>query len=148
MIFIVFGLNLSLYSHALESFTALPYNLRSPCPPNPINRPAYQGSNPISDVWSRHALKIVAKYLKRYVEWSYVIFLLFIEYLDTSQKIDFWFLSILKVLYLNVILARYEDVCVVGRCVMREMWRLAPACTWPVCLQGLALAMQESIYGN
>lgn len=89
MIFIVFGLNLSLYSHALESFTALPYNLRSPCPPNPINRPAYQGSNPISDVWSRHALKIVAKYLKRYVEWGYVIFLLFIEYLDTSQKIRF-----------------------------------------------------------
>ncbi|XP_048385870.1 hydroxyacid-oxoacid transhydrogenase, mitochondrial isoform X2 [Stegostoma tigrinum] len=53
--------------HALESYTALPYNLRSPCPSNPINRPAYQGSNPISDVWSKHALKIVAKYLKRAV---------------------------------------------------------------------------------
>ncbi|XP_067888028.1 hydroxyacid-oxoacid transhydrogenase, mitochondrial [Heterodontus francisci] len=50
--------------HALESYTALPYNLRSPCPPNPINRPAYQGSNPISDVWSMHALRIVAKYMK------------------------------------------------------------------------------------
>ncbi|KAI3374821.1 hypothetical protein L3Q82_021048 [Scortum barcoo] len=54
-------------SHALESYTALPYNQRSPCPPNPINRPAYQGSNPISDVWSRHALNVLAKYMKRAV---------------------------------------------------------------------------------
>ncbi|XP_030606917.1 hydroxyacid-oxoacid transhydrogenase, mitochondrial [Archocentrus centrarchus] len=53
--------------HALESYTALPYDQRSPCPTNPINRPAYQGSNPISDVWSRHALHIVAKYMKRAV---------------------------------------------------------------------------------
>ncbi|KAG7999738.1 Hydroxyacid-oxoacid transhydrogenase [Nibea albiflora] len=53
--------------HALESYTALPYNQRSPCPSNPINRPAYQGSNPISDVWSRHALNVVAKFMKRAV---------------------------------------------------------------------------------
>ncbi|XP_028283548.1 hydroxyacid-oxoacid transhydrogenase, mitochondrial [Parambassis ranga] len=53
--------------HALESYTALPYDQRSPCPPNPINRPAYQGRNPISDVWSRHALRMVAKYMKRAV---------------------------------------------------------------------------------
>uniref|UniRef100_A0A8D0DQE9 Hydroxyacid-oxoacid transhydrogenase, mitochondrial n=1 Tax=Salvator merianae TaxID=96440 RepID=A0A8D0DQE9_SALMN len=51
--------------HALESYTALPYNQRSPCPSNPMNRPAYQGSNPVSDIWAIHALKIVAKYLKR-----------------------------------------------------------------------------------
>ncbi|KAI1902306.1 hypothetical protein AGOR_G00043370 [Albula goreensis] len=38
-----------------------------PLPPNPINRPAYQGSNPVSDVWSRHALHIVAKFMKRAV---------------------------------------------------------------------------------
>lgn len=56
-----------LVSHALESYTALPYHLRSPCPSNPITRPAYQGSNPISDIWAIHALRIVAKYLKRYV---------------------------------------------------------------------------------
>uniref|UniRef100_A0AAQ5YHZ1 Hydroxyacid-oxoacid transhydrogenase, mitochondrial n=1 Tax=Amphiprion ocellaris TaxID=80972 RepID=A0AAQ5YHZ1_AMPOC len=53
--------------HALESYTALPYHQRAPCPTNPINRPAYQGSNPISDVWSRHALHVVAKYMKRAV---------------------------------------------------------------------------------
>ncbi|KAM8849198.1 hydroxyacid-oxoacid transhydrogenase, mitochondrial [Spinachia spinachia] len=54
--------------HALESYTALPYDQRSPCPPNPISRPAYQGSNPISDVWSLHALRVVAKYMKRSVQ--------------------------------------------------------------------------------
>ncbi|XP_063779902.1 hydroxyacid-oxoacid transhydrogenase, mitochondrial isoform X2 [Pseudophryne corroboree] len=52
--------------HSLESYTAIPYNMRSPCPTNPINRPAYQGSNPISDVWAKHALRIVSKYLKRH----------------------------------------------------------------------------------
>ncbi|KAM9308895.1 hydroxyacid-oxoacid transhydrogenase, mitochondrial [Gastrophryne carolinensis] len=54
--------------HSLESYTALPYNMRGPCPTNPINRPAYQGSNPISDVWAIHALRIVSKYLKRAVK--------------------------------------------------------------------------------
>ncbi|XP_047583185.1 hydroxyacid-oxoacid transhydrogenase, mitochondrial isoform X1 [Lutra lutra] len=53
--------------HALESYTALPYHMRSPCPSNPITRPAYQGSNPVSDIWAIHALRIVAKYLKRAV---------------------------------------------------------------------------------
>ncbi|XP_061550267.1 hydroxyacid-oxoacid transhydrogenase, mitochondrial isoform X2 [Phycodurus eques] len=53
--------------HALESYTALPYHRRAPCPPDPVRRPAYQGSNPISDVWARHALRVVAKYLKRAV---------------------------------------------------------------------------------
>ncbi|XP_064243937.1 hydroxyacid-oxoacid transhydrogenase, mitochondrial isoform X3 [Passer domesticus] len=52
--------------HALESYTALPYHQRGPCPSNPLHRPAYQGSNPVSDVWALHALRVVAKYLKRF----------------------------------------------------------------------------------
>ncbi|PFX16371.1 Hydroxyacid-oxoacid transhydrogenase, mitochondrial [Stylophora pistillata] len=54
--------------HAIESYTAIPYQKRGPRPPNPNMRPAYQGSNPVSDVWSKHALGIVAKYLKRSIK--------------------------------------------------------------------------------
>ena len=54
-------------SHAVESFTALPYHKRAR-PEHPVMRPAYQGSNPISDVWSLEALRWVSKYLVRAVE--------------------------------------------------------------------------------
>src|SRR6478752_8146217 len=58
---------LDILSHAIESFTALPFTGR-PLPERPALRPAYQGSNPISDVWSLQALRMVAKYLVRAVE--------------------------------------------------------------------------------
>src|SRR5438874_9920017 len=57
---------LDVLSHALESYTALPYDQR-PKPARPIERPAYQGSNPISDIWSIRALEIVAEFLPRAV---------------------------------------------------------------------------------
>ena len=58
---------LDVLSHALESYTALPFEQR-PHPDRPALRPAYQGSNPISDVWSLQALRMVAQYLVRAVE--------------------------------------------------------------------------------
>jgi len=54
--------------HAIESYTAIPYTERGPAPSNPAFRPAYQGSNPLSDVWSRHACHMLAKYFKRAVK--------------------------------------------------------------------------------
>ena len=57
---------LDVLSHALESYTAIPFD-RRPRPERPILRPAYQGSNPISDLWSLEALRLVAEYLPRAV---------------------------------------------------------------------------------
>jgi hydroxyacid-oxoacid transhydrogenase len=53
-------------SHAIESYTALPYTDR-PAPDEPRLRPAYQGANPISDLWSEHTIQMVANYLVRAV---------------------------------------------------------------------------------
>jgi len=58
---------LDILSHAVESYTAMPYTDRSR-PDRPALRPAYQGSNPISDIWSLEALRMVAAYLVRAVE--------------------------------------------------------------------------------
>jgi len=58
---------LDILSHAIESYTAMPFTDR-PLPDRPALRPAYQGSNPISDIWSLQALRMVAQYLVRAVD--------------------------------------------------------------------------------
>lgn len=58
---------LDVLSHALESYTAIPFQSR-PKPARPLERPAYQGSNPISDIWALRALEIVNEYLIRACE--------------------------------------------------------------------------------
>ncbi|KAK7061719.1 alcohol dehydrogenase [Favolaschia claudopus] len=50
--------------HSLESYTAIPYTSRAR-PSNPIFRPAYQGNNPVADVFSLWALQTTVKYLPR-----------------------------------------------------------------------------------
>ncbi|KAF2091469.1 NAD-dependent methanol dehydrogenase [Saccharata proteae CBS 121410] len=59
---------LDVLCHSLESWTAIPYYERVPRPTNPINRPAYQGANPISDIFSLQALRSTVKYLPRAVK--------------------------------------------------------------------------------
>ena len=58
---------LDVFSHALESYTALPFD-RRPGADRPLLRPAYQGSNPISDVWSAEAVRLAARYLPQAVK--------------------------------------------------------------------------------
>ena len=53
--------------HALESYTTIPYYQRER-PASPILRPAYQGRNLVSDLWSSEAIRVAAKFLVRAVE--------------------------------------------------------------------------------
>ncbi len=53
--------------HAVESYTALPYNKR-PAPEHPRLRPTYQGSNPICDIWAMKAIEIASQNILRAVQ--------------------------------------------------------------------------------
>jgi hydroxyacid-oxoacid transhydrogenase len=53
-------------SHALESYTSVAYDAK-PFPEDTTKRPAFCGSNPISDVWCEMALKLVGANLRRAV---------------------------------------------------------------------------------
>ena len=55
---------LDVLSHALESYTAMPFDER-PMPARPLERPVYQGSNPVSDIWAIRALELMAEFLPR-----------------------------------------------------------------------------------
>jgi alcohol dehydrogenase class IV len=52
--------------HAAEAYTSIPYTSR-PAPATPVERPNYQGSHPLADVWVRHAIELVGRFLERAV---------------------------------------------------------------------------------
>ncbi|UCG25304.1 MAG: iron-containing alcohol dehydrogenase [Chloroflexota bacterium] len=58
---------LDVLSHAIESLTALPFDKR-PASDSPGLRPAYQGANPLSDIWAAKAIQMVSRYLVRAIE--------------------------------------------------------------------------------
>jgi hydroxyacid-oxoacid transhydrogenase len=58
---------LDILCHAVESYTAIAFSER-PRPVRPSVRPPYQGANPISDMWSLQAMRMVADHLVRAVE--------------------------------------------------------------------------------
>lgn len=53
-------------SHALESYTSVRFDAKA-APVDPMKRPAFCGSNPISDTWCEMALGLVGRYLRRAV---------------------------------------------------------------------------------
>ena len=55
---------LDVLTHAIESYTTMPFHQR-PKAKRPMLRPAYQGSNPISDTWALEALRLVVQFLPR-----------------------------------------------------------------------------------
>src|SRR3954462_899966 len=58
---------LDVVCHAAESYISKPFASR-PRPNTPDDRPPYQGSNPVADVWSAKALEYGGRFLRRAVE--------------------------------------------------------------------------------
>lgn len=58
---------LDVLTHAIESYTAMPFDQR-PKPEKPDLRPTYQGSNPVSDMWALQALRMLKENLFQAVE--------------------------------------------------------------------------------
>jgi hydroxyacid-oxoacid transhydrogenase len=63
---VVASTGLDVVCHAAESYLARPYTSREK-PASPGERPPYQGSNPVADVWSAKALEYGGRYLRRAV---------------------------------------------------------------------------------
>jgi hydroxyacid-oxoacid transhydrogenase len=57
---------LDVICHAAESFLSKRFDTRD-APDTPDDRPPYQGSNPVADVWSAKALEFGGRYLRRAV---------------------------------------------------------------------------------
>ncbi|MFC5847459.1 hydroxyacid-oxoacid transhydrogenase [Deinococcus petrolearius] len=64
---VIAAAGLDVVCHAAESFLSRPYTTR-PRPATPAERPPYQGSNPVADLWSAQALRYGGQYLRRAVE--------------------------------------------------------------------------------
>ncbi|UQN06878.1 hydroxyacid-oxoacid transhydrogenase [Deinococcus sp. QL22] len=64
---VIAAAGLDVVCHAAESFLSRPYTTR-PRPATPAERPPYQGSNPVADLWSGQALRWGGDYLRRAVQ--------------------------------------------------------------------------------
>jgi hydroxyacid-oxoacid transhydrogenase len=63
---VIASAGLDVVCHAAESLLSRPYTSR-PRPATPDQRPPYQGSNPVADLWSAQALRYGGQYLRRAV---------------------------------------------------------------------------------
>lgn len=63
---VIASAGLDVVCHAAESYLSRPFGTR-PKPTTPDERPPYQGSNPVADVWSAQAIRFGGEFLRRAV---------------------------------------------------------------------------------